>query len=73
MYKRLVDPTEEQVSEVLKEGYILHSVSVVKRSEAHLIYHFVKYVAERPLPDFNVYSDENPFKPRFKSKGDNYS
>jgi hypothetical protein len=41
-YKKLIDPKEEQVNEILQQGYELHSVSVVKRGETHLWYHFIK-------------------------------
>lgn len=44
MYKKLTNPKEEEVSELLKEGYTLHSVTTESIGVySNLIYHFVKY------------------------------
>lgn len=29
MYKKLIEPTEEEVNELLKQGYTLHSVTYI--------------------------------------------
>lgn len=56
MYKKLVNPTEEEVNEVLmKENYSLHSVTPVRRdytqTRTDLIYHFIKEVA---FPEWKI-------------------
>jgi hypothetical protein len=65
MYKKLIDPKEEQVNEILQQGYELHSVSVVRRGETHLWYHFIKHVVGPPELLFTEdIGMPNPFEPR---------
>lgn len=46
MYKRLENPSEEDINKLLEEEFILHSISVIPGQGAFapgLIYHFIKY------------------------------
>jgi hypothetical protein len=50
MYKKLVNPHEDEVTELLQEGYTLHSTNAVPKTfnelyinEVWVIYHFIKY------------------------------
>lgn len=57
MYKRLYNPSEEEVSKLLKEGYCLHSVTKIRAiyTELHshydLVYHLIKEVQ---FPKWNL-------------------
>ena len=51
MYRKIIDPDELYVSELLKEGYSLHSVtpfSYNDNSETQLVYHFIKEFTRAP-------------------------
>lgn len=55
MYKKIIDPEESYVSDLLKEGYSLHSVTpkvvmVMGTQRTDLVYHFIKEVE---LPTLN--------------------
>lgn len=53
MYKKLIEPTEEEVNELLKQGYTLHSVTHIIANNSYytnkLVYHFIKYVVDNPI------------------------
>lgn len=61
MYKKLIEPTEEEVNELLKQGYTLHSVTHIIANNSYytnkLVYHFIKYVVDNPINyDVNFFS-----------------
>lgn len=71
MYRKLINPIEEEVSELLKEGYNLHSVTPIKKpytqTHSDLVYHFIKEVVVNINPQIigiDWTQEENPFKPR---------
>jgi hypothetical protein len=76
MYRKVIDPDELYVSELLKEGFSLHSVTPFtynSNSETQLVYHFIKEFTSAPqfgldytFPDVMIYGEKHPSEVNIK-------
>lgn len=68
IYVKRINPKDEVINNILKEGYGLHSITPVNKGYVtDLIYHFIKEVADEPNYNIgtNFFANEmpNPFEP----------
>ncbi len=68
MYKKLIDPSEKEINNMLNNNYYLHSISVIPAYsifEPKLVYHFIQ--------DKNIFKEFNKSFEKVKEVTKNYN